>query len=67
MESRESVGSSRDAKRVKMLVRDRGSLKRAISKQIQVRSRVAEGLESSKMTKWGGEFTSEALVTILYS
>ena len=46
-----------------MLVRDRGSLKRAISKEIQVRNRVAEGLESSKMTKWGGEFTSEALVT----
>ena len=51
MECRESVGSSRAAKRVKMLVRDCGSLKREISKEIQVRSRVAEGLETSKMTK----------------
>ena len=63
MECRESVGSSRAAKRVKMLVRDRESLKSKISKEIQVRSRVAEGLESNKMTKSGGKFTSEAPVT----
>lgn len=33
---------------------------------MQVRSRVAEGLESSKMTKWGDKFTSEASVTSIH-